>query len=88
MGEQHAEGDFVAALVSDRKLGQRADHVGVDIQLFALMQQHCHRRGGDDLGERGDIKDAFGFDGAGFLFVSIMTEALIPDERTFASYGH
>jgi len=67
MGEQHAEGDVVAARIRlagrvGQKFGHDAGDRCVKFEEAALVEDHRHGRSGDDLGEGGKIKESGGHD--------------------------
>src|SRR5437868_6883452 len=56
MGEQHAQGYFIAPGVFARKFTKDGDQREIEIQQAALVQDHCHGSGSHDLSERGEVK--------------------------------
>ena len=64
MGEQHAEGDFVAARIGrGAEFRECADQGSIQLELTALIENCSHRGSGDWLGKRGQVEDGLGRNG-------------------------
>ena len=65
MGQQHAEGDFSSPgiVLTRRIIAKFRDDPGdgsIEFEKAALVQDHCHRSRGDDLGQRCQVEDGGG----------------------------
>ena len=80
MRQQHAHGDLLATRIVGLEFGHHRGHGQVEIQKAALVKDHGHTGGGDDLGEGSEIKDA-GDGGLGSIrLVDETTEGFQSDE--------
>ena len=58
MGEQHVEGDFVAARIGGgAEFREYADYGSIQFQLTAFVENCSHGGGGDWFRKRGQVED-------------------------------
>ena len=80
MRQQHPKRNFIAAGVLGSKFRQRSDYGSFKVQEAALIKDHRHGGGRDDLGEGGEIEHAFGRNYRRRWFVSELPEGFEGDE--------
>ena len=88
MGQQHAQGNLVAARIAGGEAWQEIYKRLLKIELATVMQDHTGRGGGDDFGDRGEIVNGFSGDGRRVRCVSEMPETFQGDQLTLMRDGN
>jgi hypothetical protein len=90
VGQKHAESNAGAAGIGWKKPKELGQHFGdrlIEIKLAAVVQQNAGGGGGEDLGDRGKVKDGIGINGPGTARISEMPEAGKADQLALMGDG-
>jgi len=81
--EQVTEGDATrlrAGRATDDEGGKQFAKRQIEIEQSALVEEHGGGRGGDDLGEAGDVKDSIGSDGGRVVVVGEAPKRIVEND--------